>query len=94
MPTTLARLREIGWSEWDPIGLSEFEGGWREQSFANEYDEYLLRVAAGLRQGWSVEMAASYLMRIETDEMCLSGRDNARAKATAQAIDELLKSRL
>ena len=46
----LSRLREIGWSLWDPIGLSGFEG-----TLDDEYDSYLLQAAGRLWNGASAE---------------------------------------
>lgn len=40
----LARLREIGWGEWDPIGIRQHnDHDWRLGA-ADEYDSYLLHV--------------------------------------------------
>jgi hypothetical protein len=70
-PLKLSRLRDIGWAEWDPIGLLPNGATWNHQSFADEYDTYLLRVASELRHGWSVAQAVDYLMQIEAEHMGL-----------------------
>jgi hypothetical protein len=84
----LARLREIGWELWDPIGLlDEFES-WQGESFADEYDRYLLHVAAHLQQGESVQAMVAYLKVIETDYMGLppSSEIDARCQLVVEAI--------
>lgn len=50
-PLQLSRLRAIGWSNWDPIGLLEPGASWANESFADEYDSYLLEGASGLQDG-------------------------------------------
>jgi len=67
----IQRLREIGWSLWDPIGLDGKTGVWREESFADEYDTYLLKAAGMLRNQCDVEEVVSYLSFVETDYMGL-----------------------
>ena len=42
----IKRLREIGWKDWDPIGL-----GPPEEPFDDEYDSYLLRAAGAFWNG-------------------------------------------
>ncbi|QOF73109.1 hypothetical protein IG197_08670 [Aminobacter sp. SR38] len=56
-PLDLSRLRAIGWSTWDPIGLREPGADWCDQPFTDEYDSYLIEAASGLGDGWSVEKA-------------------------------------
>jgi hypothetical protein len=87
----LSRLRDIGWREWDPIGLLPEGDTWESYpEFADEYDRYLLEAASRLRRDWSVSDAAEYLMLIASEHMGLgpphddSGRN--RAVATANAI--------
>ena len=65
------RLREIGWSLWDPIGLDRKTGVWREESFADEYDSYLIKAAGMLRNQHDVSEVVNYLFVIETDHMGL-----------------------
>lgn len=76
----LSRLREIGWSKWDPIGLDD---DWRSAA-PDEYDTYLMRAAGMLFRGQPEEEAASYLLYIETDYMGLS-RSNPHAAAETVA---------
>lgn len=35
-------LRSIGWSLWDPIGLSGISNDWRGEPYEDEYDRYLI----------------------------------------------------
>ena len=45
-PMALSRLRDVGWKEWDPIGLLAAGEAWDQKPFADEYDDYLRKVAA------------------------------------------------
>ena len=90
----LSRLREIGWSEWDPIGLSEIgDDHWKDGgACADEYDSYLLQVAGRLRRGEALEDSVSYLEEIEMVHMG-GGRvatTRSRAEATVAAIADYL----
>ncbi|PWR24088.1 hypothetical protein DKG75_03135 [Zavarzinia compransoris] len=89
-PTTIAlsRLRDIGWSLWDPIGLHRCDGA------ADEYDGYLMHVAGLLRRGVGKEACMEYLVHIEARHMGLGISENTfqRAKATVQALDIYLAS--
>lgn len=87
-PKQLPRLRDIGWREWDPIGLLAAGEAWDQEPFADEYDEYLCKVADDLRGGGSIAQAVEYLLRIEREHMALGIRigQEARAEATARAI--------
>lgn len=74
----LSRLRDIGWSIWDPIGLLGSEQSWGDEdclSFADEYDSYMMQAAGQLRRGVADADVAKYLVQIETEHMGLgSGR--------------------
>lgn len=88
-PLELSQLRDIGWREWDPIGLLPEGGTWNSYpEFADEYDRYLLEAASRLRRDWSVSDAVGYLMLIESENMGLGPLASARtrAEATAKAI--------
>ena len=84
----LSRLRDIGWSEWDPIGLLPKGEIWDHQNFADEYDSYLLEVAGRLCRDWSMEDAAKFLVEVENIHMGLgvAPSSRARAEATARSI--------
>ncbi len=80
----LSRLRDIGWSIWDPIGLLGPDQKWDDEDclpFADEYDSYLIQVAGQLRRGVAEETIASYLVQIEADHMGLGNRRGALARA-------------
>ena len=90
----LSRLREIGWSEWDPIGLSQMgDDHWKDGGgCADEYDSYLLQVAGRLRRGEPDEDTVAYLEEIEMVHMG-GGRvatTRSRAEATVAGISEYL----
>ena len=80
-PLKLSRLRDIGWAEWDPIGLLAKGEPWDHQPFADEYDTYLLLVASEMRRDWSVAQAVDYLVQIEAHHMGLGVGATARARA-------------
>lgn len=87
----LSRLRDIGWSLWDPIGLLEPGQRWDDeecQRFADEYDDYLLHAATDLRRGATDDEVASYLVGIEIEQMCLGSQTDTyrRARRVAEAI--------
>lgn len=90
----LSRLREIGWSQWDPIGLSQMgDDHWKDGGpCADEYDSYLLGVVGRLRRVGPASDAVSYLEEIEIDHMG-GGRNSttrSRAEATVAAIADYL----
>jgi hypothetical protein len=80
----LSRLREIGWTAWNPIGLT------RTESADDEYDSYLLQAAGRLWNGDTEEAVASYLADVEANHMGLGHGFGIklRALATAKAIHE------
>lgn len=76
----LSRLRDIGWGQWDPIGIAGPNGGWPEEA-GDEYDSYLLQAAAKLWNGQSDSDVADYLVEIETEHMGLSKMPGLRERA-------------
>lgn len=87
----LSRLREIGFSLWDPIGLAPV-GDWREGAPVDEYDRYLLEAVSCLRDATAHEECVHHLVYIETIHMGLGERDDTllRASNTIIAIKEYL----
>ncbi|MEL7480093.1 MAG: hypothetical protein AAGJ29_00900 [Pseudomonadota bacterium] len=85
----LSRLRDIGWSVWDPIGLNDFDGKWEGLPFADEYDGYLVQAASMLRANEPDNAAIDYLVKAETEYMGISesAGTRERAKATVEAIN-------
>lgn len=92
----LSRLREIGWSLWDPIGLRELcDGEWQKGGgCADEYDGYLLQVVGRLRRGESFADVSAYLEDSEVGHIGLTRNSttSSRAKATVEAISDYLSS--
>jgi hypothetical protein len=86
----LSRLREIGWSEWDPIGVGGPDHSWP----ADEYDSYLLHAAGQLWQNQTEEAVADYLLKVETEHMGLDAVPglHARALEVAKAIREYVET--
>ena len=92
-PLKLSRLRDIGFKEWDPIGILGPEEIWDYHPAADEYDRYLFHAASRLRRGWSVSDAADYLTWVKSEHMGMGGDDppdRSRAEATARAIKAYL----
>jgi hypothetical protein len=79
----LSRLRQIGWSRWDPIGLNDLE-----DRPDDEYDSYLLQAAGRLWNGATEDEVADYLVSIEAEHMGL-GREPVvenRAREVVRAL--------
>ena len=85
----LSRLREFGWSKWDPIGVGGPDRGWP----ADEYDTYLFRAAGQLWRGEPDEAVADYLVEIETEHMGLTAVPGLRSRAleVARSIREYVE---
>lgn len=82
----LARLRDHGWSCWDPIGLLSSGQHWNDpdcRTFADEYDGYLRHVAGMLRSGESDDAIIAWLVDIESNRMGLGNSETARPRAHA-----------
>lgn len=77
----LSRLRDIGWSHWDPIGLLERGESWEGKPFADEYDTYLMQVAGRLRRGEPLDSIVEYVVQIETEHMGLGSNASVRKRA-------------
>jgi hypothetical protein len=92
----LSRLREIGWSLWDPIGLREIsDGDWQDGgACADEYDSYLLQVVGKLLRGEPASDVVAYLEDTETGHIGLTPNETmrSRAEATVAAIGEYLST--
>ncbi len=85
----LSRLRDIGWSTWDPIGLLESNQTWEETPYADEYDSYMLKAAGMLKREVPKKTVVDYLVNIETDHMGLSFSDDTvkRAEEVVRRIE-------
>jgi hypothetical protein len=87
----LSRLREIGWSLWDPIGLRQIsDGDWQDGGACA--DGYLLQAAGRLRRGEPASDVVAYLEDTETGDIGLTPNETmrSRAEATVAAIGEYL----
>lgn len=80
-PVKLSVLRDIGWKEWDPIGLTSIEGSWEGSGAADEYDGYLLHVAARLQNGEPDQVVVDFLVGVELDHMGLSRTASTKTRA-------------
>ena len=92
----LSALRDIGWDQWDPIGLSGAEGGWRRSDAADEYDRYMQHIVDRLQKGAAVEALVDYLVAIETRHMGLTETPATRKRAAAAVVSirQLLKTKV
>lgn len=86
----ISKLRNIGWSLWDPIGLlgqnGLCEGHWTDRhnsGFADEYDNYLVSAALQLKRGAPSKDVVDYLVQIESDYMGLDECRTTRPRAEA-----------
>ena len=87
----LSRLRDIGWSLWDPIGLLGPGQRWDEanaQEFADESDSYLIEAAGLIHRGTPDRDVVEFLVRKETAHMGLTLQADTyeRALSTVAAI--------
>ena len=86
----LSRLRDIGFHDWDPIGLLAEGETWDHKGFADEYDSYLLEAASLIRRGTPESEVVDRLVWVEVEHMGVgeSGRADAlrRARNTVKAI--------
>lgn len=80
-PLKLSVLRDIGWTEWDPIGLASIEGSWKGSGPADEYDGYLLHVAARLQNGEPDQAVVDYLVGAELDHLGMSRTASTQTRA-------------
>ena len=90
-PLKLSVLRDIGWQHWDPIGILAAGETWAEHPAADEYDQYLIAVAGGLRRGWTRARSIEKLLSATEDMGLSSGvAATARAEATVDAVQAYL----
>ncbi|WP_240200344.1 hypothetical protein [Paracoccus methylovorus] len=91
----LSKLRDIGWSLWDPIGLLDPEspvGRWDDEanlSFADEYDGYLIAAASQLRRGTPRDEVVAFLVENETQHMGMDDNPSAQPRAEV-VVDAIL----
>lgn len=88
------RIRQIGWDNWDPIGLRQIDpNAWQEDA-ADEYDSYVLHVVRLLQNGQSVSDAVAYLDEIASEHMGLGMRLELHqaSQRTVEAIAEYLRT--
>jgi hypothetical protein len=85
----LSRLRQIGWDEWDPIGIRSIDDhSWRGPA-ADEYDQYLLHAARLLLGGAGKERAIEYLDMIASEHMGLGKKTEAGRIAAVRTVDAI-----
>ena len=92
-PVQLSRLRDIGFADWDPIGILRHGRPWKDHTAADEYDRYLMEVVGHLRRGGGEADAISYLLWAEREHMGVdSPNARERASTTVRSIKDYLES--
>ena len=79
----LQRLREIGWSLWDPVGLQDTDCP------RDEYDKYLLHSVRLFGEGKSRAEVAAYLEDIACDYIGMGPSTAASLQASHQTADHI-----
>ena len=77
----LSRLRDIGWTHWDPIGLLDKGDTWDHKSYADEYDCYLIQAAGKLRRDAPINEVVDYLIWVEAEHMGLGTHPTQEERA-------------
>lgn len=93
-PVKLAALRHIGWTYWDPIGLSDLVGPDYNEGPYDEYDSYLITAFGMIQGGKSDHDVAAYLAQIAADHMGLGALvdSDTHANRTVSELRKLLSS--
>ena len=73
---------------WDPIGILEKGEVWDHQTFADEYDTYLMKAAGMLRQKSPLVDVENYLIQIESEHMGL-GKHPFQRRRIRKVIDAI-----
>ncbi|MEF0938927.1 hypothetical protein [Rhizobium sp. BR 362] len=82
-------LRQIGWDNWDPIGIRQIDDvAWRSTA-ADEYDTYLFHVANMILGGTTSDEAAAYLDRIASDNMAVGPVKEAGHHASLRTVEAI-----
>ena len=85
----LSRLRDIGWTLWDPINLTNEGETWDQKPYADEYDSYLMQAAGQLRRKVPVTEVVDYLVQIESVHMGF-GSSPSQRKACEKVVAAIL----
>ena len=82
----LSVLRQIGWDEWDPIGIRRFDtDDWRTNA-ADEYDGYILHVVSLLHNGKPEADAVAYLDWVASEHMGLGPQSPEAHEVSAKTV--------
>ena len=85
------RIRDIGWTHWDPIGLAKHIDDWRELEWTDEYDAYLLRAFSVLWHGDNVHKATRYLLQFEAVSMGLKHNEDQQDGRHLEEVVQALR---
>jgi hypothetical protein len=87
--TQVLHLRQLGWDNWDPIGIRQFnDRDWRGPA-ADEYDRYMCHVFNVLSTGGSQQDAITYLDEIASLHMGLGPITDAGHAAAVRTVDAI-----
>lgn len=89
----LSRLRDLGFTIWDPIGLLPAGETWDHKPFASEYDSYLDAAASMLRRGEPSAAVVKFLVEIETEHMGLDYDPDSSAIRAARLVKAISEDR-
>ena len=84
----LDRLRRIGWTHWNPIGLAG-----PPATPADEYDAYLSRTFGMLTAGQSEADVIAYLVGCAEVDMGVRPADHVAARTTVAALADLIETK-
>lgn len=91
----LSHIRQIGWTEWNPLGLClPDKQAWRHVNIA-EYDNHLMHVVCLLTKGSPRSDAVAYLEQVAREYPPPAGSNTDRHHAavrTVRAIADYLRS--
>jgi hypothetical protein len=87
----LSRLRDIGWTLWDPMAVRPPAGLWPDDG-EDQYDSFLVHASTMMNHGRSRQDAALYLIQIASILLGRADVDRVAAATTANAIADYLQT--
>lgn len=85
MSSTLERLKDPLWEEWDPIGVNETDCP------RDEYDSYALKIQSMLMSNSSRDEVLSYLVWLRTEYIGISKKGDPATVADQRVADRAIK---
>ncbi|MEE4210894.1 MAG: hypothetical protein V2I43_16720 [Parvularcula sp.] len=87
----ILRLRDIAWTTWDPLSLTEHQSHCSKIDWStDEYDSYILKAFGPIWNHDDRMQAAAYLRKVEVETMGLNhvGGPNDPVENTVRALEE------